>query len=158
LLIQQRFRFLVIYVIFLIIVEIGILVVLHIFRDGDSQQCIDQICAVVQLVVRIHSVEQLLLVQHFISEDPEHKFEVVVPDEQHPADILTQTPSYPDDVQVSVYEHEPRSFEKPDLISVLSVSLELNTIAKIQVRKPMNTPKFIYILSFINKFVQNVIR
>ena len=45
-------------------------------------------------------VEHLACVQHLISEDPGQRLEVVVP-EQHPAEILTQTPSYPLTVQVA---------------------------------------------------------
>jgi hypothetical protein len=52
-------------------------------------------------------VEQEFLVQHLISLEPGHKFEVFVP-EQQPAEILTQTPSMPPAVQVAEYEQEPK--------------------------------------------------
>jgi hypothetical protein len=46
-------------------------------------------------------VEHLALVQQRMSEDPGHKLEVTVPELQQPAEILTQTPSTPDTVQVA---------------------------------------------------------
>ena len=46
---------------------------------------------------------QVFLVQHYMSEEPGHRPEVAVP-EQHPAEILTQTPSIPADVHVAEYE------------------------------------------------------
>jgi hypothetical protein len=45
-------------------------------------------------------VEQWLFVQHLISEEPGHRLEVTVP-EQQPAEMLTQTPSMPETVQVA---------------------------------------------------------
>lgn len=38
-------------------------------------------------------VLQPLLVQHLMSEEPGHRPAVTVPEEQHPSDTLTQTPS-----------------------------------------------------------------
>jgi hypothetical protein len=52
-------------------------------------------------------VEHGLFVQHLMSEDPGHRLDVVVP-EQQPAEVLTQTPSMPETVQVAEYEHDPR--------------------------------------------------
>jgi hypothetical protein len=44
-------------------------------------------------------VLQVDWVQHFMSEEPEQRLDVTVP-EQQPADMLTHTPSYPETVQV----------------------------------------------------------
>ena len=52
-----------------------------------------------------YGVEHLLLVQHLISDDPGHKLDVTVP-EQQPLDILTHTPVTPLTEQVFEYEHE----------------------------------------------------
>jgi hypothetical protein len=52
-------------------------------------------------------VEQALLVQHFTSSDPGQRPEVTDP-EQHPAEMLTHTPSTPETEQVAEYEHNPR--------------------------------------------------
>lgn len=46
-------------------------------------------------------------VQHLISDEPGHKPEVTEPELQHPAEILTQAPSYPDTVHVAEYEQIP---------------------------------------------------
>lgn len=45
-------------------------------------------------------VEHEGVVQHLMSEEPGHKLEVTVP-EQQPEEMDTQTPSYPDAVQVA---------------------------------------------------------
>jgi len=48
-------------------------------------------------------------VQQRISDDPGHNPDVTVP-EQHPEDTLTQTPEYPETVQVASYEHDMEEF------------------------------------------------
>ena len=75
-------------------------------------------------------VEHFDCVQHLISLDPGHKFDVVVP-EQHPAEILTQAPSYPDTVQVAEYEHTPDSKDVPlSFSNDKPVQITLNKITR----------------------------
>lgn len=82
-----------------------------------------------------------------MSEEPEHRFEVVVPVQQ-PAEMLTQTPATPEAVQVSVYEQEP-SVELPPL-SAKSSSREEITATTWSRRKKREAKRAIELICGVN--------